>query len=78
MIEFFKKILAILKKRSWFDRIMFFIALLFTVAMIIFLCSEIGWYTVFTSVAIGIVYDQIKDFINGCKNIQIEDDRNKK
>lgn len=62
-----KKILEKLKEKSLFDKIMFFVAFIFIIIMIIWGTLEIGWYTVFTSVAISIVYDDIKKFINEMK-----------
>ena len=39
------------------------IATIILIIMLIFFIKEIGWYTVFTSIAIDIVYNDIKNFI---------------
>ena len=59
-----EKIKHILKNRTIFEKIMFFVAIAFIIAMIIIGTLQIGWYTVFTSVAISIVYEDVKNLIN--------------
>lgn len=68
-----KKLFLILRNKNWFEKIMFIVAFIFTIAMILIGTIQIGWYTVFTSVAIGIVYEDIKNAIKEFKDIQIED-----
>lgn len=73
MKNFFRKIKEILKGKNWFDKIMFFVAIIFIISMIIIGTIQIGWWTVFTSVAIGIVYDDVKKIKSEFDSIQIEE-----
>lgn len=68
-----KKIIIIFKRKNWFEKLSIIGAILFILLMLIIGIMQIGWWTVFTSVAIGIVYDEIKGAIKEFKNIEIEE-----
>lgn len=72
--NFFKKLIKIIKEKPFWKRIEFCAALIFVICMFSLAASVIGWWTVITSIAIGIMYDDIKGFIIEVCNKNIDDE----
>lgn len=76
--DFFNNFFKILSKKSLWGKIEFIGALIFIIIMFSISASAIGWWTVFTSFAIGIMYDDIKSFIIEVCNKNFDDEKEKK
>ncbi len=74
--SFFKNLKRTFERMSFAKKIEFVIAIVIIIISLIFFSSVIGWWTVFTSVAIALVYDDIKEFIYEIKNKKFTEDEN--
>lgn len=74
MNNLFNKILKIYKRLDSFKKVEFTLAIIFLILMLILFTTAIGWKTVFTSVAINVVYEDMKNLYKELKNKEIPED----